>query len=153
MRYTGEYKSFRASAAAALRRALPGRAWLATAFGIAVAAASLPSAVSIMVPVPAGVAGGVMQALPLRATAAVKKPGAIATAENEAYSRVQVNDSFGAMDLLRQARRLLRSGHIAHALNAYQKAIDRYGNKVVRVQHGQYVTVSDEVSRLILSLP
>ncbi|NNM88689.1 MAG: PQQ-like beta-propeller repeat protein [Phycisphaerae bacterium] len=72
---------------------------------------------------------------------------------NPTFRLVQVNDSFGAADLMRKARRLLSSGHTASAMRLFQKIADKYGNKVIRGSGDVYVTIQRRVWSILLALP
>ncbi len=73
--------------------------------------------------------------------------------DNPTFRLIQVNDSFGAADLMRKARRLLSSGHTASAMRLFQKIADRYGNKVIRGSGDVYVTIQRRVWSILLALP
>ena len=70
-----------------------------------------------------------------------------------AFSRVQVNDSFGARDMLGAARHLLDYGRPFPALRLYQKIVRKYGRKVIRVGAGYYRSVRSYVWNLLLKMP
>ena len=69
------------------------------------------------------------------------------------FRLVQVNDSFGAADLMRKARRLLNSGHTVSAVRLFQKIADKYGNKVIRTSGDLYVSIQRRVWSILLALP
>ena len=72
---------------------------------------------------------------------------------NPTFRLVQVNDSFGAADLMRKARRLLSSGHTTSAMRLFQKIADKYGNKVIRASGDLYVTIQRRIWSILLALP
>jgi outer membrane protein assembly factor BamB/tetratricopeptide (TPR) repeat protein len=69
------------------------------------------------------------------------------------FSRVQVDDSFAARDLLRTAAHLVQSGHLDDAIRTYQSAADQYANKVIQSSDGSYISVQEAVWRTLLQIP
>ncbi len=70
-----------------------------------------------------------------------------------AFSRVQVNDSFGARDMLDAARHLMDNDRPFPAIRLYQKVVRKYGRKVIGVGAGDYRSVRSYVWNLLLKMP
>ncbi|HTV47278.1 MAG TPA: PQQ-binding-like beta-propeller repeat protein [Phycisphaerae bacterium] len=69
------------------------------------------------------------------------------------FSRVHVDDSFAAGDLLRTAAHLVQSGHLEDAIRTYQDAADRYGYNVIESSDGSYISVRQAVWQTLLTIP
>ncbi len=69
------------------------------------------------------------------------------------FSHIQVNDSFGARDLLRTARRLIASGHLTQAVRRYQHIARKYGSSVIEKPDGTYESVRKFVWKALLAMP
>lgn len=69
------------------------------------------------------------------------------------FSHIQVNDSFGAKDLLRTALRLIASGHLTQALRSYQHIARKYGTSVIKKPDGTYESVRKYVWTALLAMP
>src|SRR5271156_4826948 len=76
-----------------------------------------------------------------------------ANAGSNAFSRIHVDDSFAAEDLLRSAAHLVQSGHLEDAVRTYQNAADRYGYNVIESPDGSYISVQQQVFQTLLSIP
>ncbi len=69
------------------------------------------------------------------------------------FSHIQVNDSFGAKDLLRTAQRLIASGHLTQAVRSYQHIDLKYGSSVIKNPDGTYESVRKYVWNALLAMP
>ena len=69
------------------------------------------------------------------------------------FSHIQVNDSFGAKDLLRTAQRLIASGHLTQAVRSYQHIALKYGSSVIKKRDGTYESVRKYVWSALLAMP
>ena len=69
------------------------------------------------------------------------------------FSHIQVNDSFGARDMLRTAKRLIASGHLTQAVRNYQHIALKYGSSVIEQPDGTYESVRKHVWARLLSTP
>ncbi len=95
--------------------------------------------------------GGPVIRTPVQPVVPFKPP---ASKNNDTTFRlVQVNDSFGASDLMRKAHRLLSSGHTVSAVRLFQNIADKYGNKVIRTSGDLYVSIQRRVWSILLALP
>ena len=69
------------------------------------------------------------------------------------FSHIQVNDSFGARDMLRTAKRLIASGHLTQAVRTYQHIALKYGSSVIQQPNGTYESVRKHVWARLLTTP
>ena len=69
------------------------------------------------------------------------------------FSRIQVDDSFGARDMLRTANHLVKSGHAAKAVRKYQKIVEQFGRKVIATGPDSYESVEAYIWQLVIRLP
>ena len=69
------------------------------------------------------------------------------------FSHIQINDSFGARDTLRTARRLVASGHVTQAVRTYQRITQKYGDSVIQKSDGTYESVRQYVWAHLLRTP
>ena len=69
------------------------------------------------------------------------------------FSHIQVNDSFGARDMLRTAKQLIASGHLTQAVRTYQHIALKYGSSVIQQPDGTYESVRKHVWRRLLATP
>ncbi len=90
---------------------------------------------------------GPMIAVPPPVTTGAK-PG-----QNATFSRIQVDDSFGARDMLRTANHLVKSGHVAKAVREYQKIVQQFGRKVIATGPDSYESVEAYIWHLVVRLP
>ncbi len=72
---------------------------------------------------------------------------------NPAFSRIQVDDSFGARDMLRTANHLVKSGHISKAVREYQKIVEKFGRRVIATGPDSYESVESYIWHLVVRLP
>ncbi len=91
---------------------------------------------------------GPMIAVPPPAATGATKAGQTAT-----FSRIQVDDSFGARDMLRTANHLVKSGHVAKAVRQYQKIVQQFGRKVIATGPDSYESVEAYIWHLVVRLP
>jgi len=74
-------------------------------------------------------------------------------AGKSSFRGVAVNISFSAKDEMRNARRLIRSGHLTKAINTYQHILAKYGNHLIRVGHRRYISIRDYVWQTLYRSP
>ncbi len=74
-------------------------------------------------------------------------------AKSSSFRGVAVNVSFSAKDQMRTARRLIRSGHLTKALQIYQRVLTTYGDHLIDVGHGRYISIRDYVWRTLYRSP
>lgn len=67
-------------------------------------------------------------------------------------SHIQVNDSFGARNMLRTADRLMTSGHLTQAIRTFQHIAEKYSANVIRQTNGTYMSVRKYVWSRLLSM-
>lgn len=80
-------------------------------------------------------------------------PAEVQPPQTGGFSHIQVDDSFGARDLLRTAGRLVSSGHLTQAVRTYQHIADRFGDSVIAQTDGTYESVHQYVWTLLLNIP
>ncbi len=90
---------------------------------------------------------GPMLVGPAQVIAGPAKSGQTAT-----FSRIQVDDSFGARDMLRTANHLVKSGHVAKAVREYQKIVQQFGRKVIATSPDSYESVEAYIWHLVVRL-
>ncbi len=83
----------------------------------------------------------------------IVQPSAPGQGRTGSFSHIEVNDSFGAQDMLRTARRLIASGHLTQAVRTYQHIALKYGNSVTKQPDGSYQSVRKHVWKLLLAIP
>ena len=68
-------------------------------------------------------------------------------------AQIYVDDSFASIEKLRAANRYATQGQSQLAINAYQKVIDDYGQKLVYLDNDSYVSITDYVRQKLLAMP
>ncbi len=68
-------------------------------------------------------------------------------------AQIYVDDSFASIEKLRDANRYATQGQSQLAINAYQKVIDGYGQKLVYLDNDSYVSITDYVRQKLLTMP
>ena len=81
------------------------------------------------------------------------QPGALMDRAASNGAQIYVDDSFASLEKLRSANRYATQGQSQLAINAYQKVIDDYGQKLVYLDNDAYVSITDYVRQKLLAMP
>jgi outer membrane protein assembly factor BamB len=80
-------------------------------------------------------------------------PAGVAQGRPGGFSHIQVDDSFGARDMLRTARRLVASGHLTQAVRTFQQIARKDGQSVIARPDGTYESVRKFIWTHLLRIP
>ncbi|MGN6369112.1 MAG: outer membrane protein assembly factor BamB family protein [Phycisphaerae bacterium] len=132
--------------------------WLAAAvgggciLGAAALHAQEAAATAPATQVPAGEPAETPHPLPAPANGPLQ-PGALMDRAASNAAQIYVDDSFASVEKLREANRYAAQGQSQLAINAYQKVINEFGQKLVYLDNDSYLSVTDYVRQKLLDMP